>query len=704
MYTSHQVFYAHVVVCVCVLAATVFIVVRGNHPNYNQSSADNNPVFTVATVATDVSMYATFQSHNEKVLQNQYGIFITYLAKDNPDGTSTWRLARSADGGASFATVYEDSSVATRTPPIASSGSGSIYLAYNDYGATHQGYILRFDPATNFKTPTQLAVLPDAAHGKFAMVIDESRQQIYYANSTGYGMKFFVVGFDGAVRKNVQLLTEGEHAGSHYPNLYVDEYNDLYLAWTTAAKAPCDAPPCYYSIHVLRSTNGGSTWLTNGSTPVSLPVVSDDTGPATQISVVSDPNPWLSNFIVKNHVGQFMYGLYNYVRYNFTTGRLEDRNTTAWFGNTVKFFIFDGLITSKKGDSSAPLYAVSRTAQNRIGVRVSKDQGKTWQDFAQSDSVSNPYGIGGSRTITADNKLIGTYTELGPNNTHNKMKFFSVSLPVSQVLPPPPLPGLTVTWGTKGDIPVPGDYDGDGKTDTAVWRPSTGVWWIVRSSDGANFTQQWGSSGDIPVPADYDGDHKTDMAVWRPAGGTWWVMNSAAKNKVSKQWGFTGDVPTPGDYDGDGKADFAIWRPSTRVFWITNSSDDKNYTKQWGVPGDIPATGDFDGDGKTDMAIWRPSTGTWWVVQSSDRTTITKQWGYVGDVPTPKDFDGDHKTDFAIWRPSSGTWWIVNSSDGKSYTKQWGTSGDVPVAGDYDGDGKAEAIVWRPSEGKWSIK
>ena len=125
------------------------------------------------------------------------------------------------------------------------------------------------------------------------------------------------------------------------------------------------------------------------------------------------------------------------------------------------------------------------------------------------------------------------------------------------------------------DVPVPGDYDGDGKADIAIYRGTTGEWFVLRSSNGTLLTLAWGASsfGDIPVPADYDGDGQTDMAVYRADHGQWFIAKSGG-GTTSTTFGHPplADLPVAGDYDGDGKADLAIYRFATGEWFILRSS------------------------------------------------------------------------------------------------------------------------------------
>jgi YVTN family beta-propeller protein len=243
-------------------------------------------------------------------------------------------------------------------------------------------------------------------------------------------------------------------------------------------------------------------------------------------------------------------------------------------------------------------------------------------------------------------------------------------------------------WGAAEDVPAAGDYDGDGRVDVAVFRPSTGEWWILQS--GSGFTQllvlQWGGSGDTPVPADFDGDGRTDIAVYRPSNGTWYVRRSSTNysSAYGQAWGAGTDVPVAGDYDGDGLTDFAVFRPSSGHWFVLLSSNlSLYYSFLWGGPGDVGVPGDYDGDGRTDPAIYRPSNGTWYILRSGTNYGAASgyAWGVATDVPVPGDYDGDGKTDVAVFRPSSGHWFVLTSSSGfTAFTSYlWGMAGDMPV-------------------------
>ena len=211
-------------------------------------------------------------------------------------------------------------------------------------------------------------------------------------------------------------------------------------------------------------------------------------------------------------------------------------------------------------------------------------------------------------------------------------------------------------WGLSGDQTVQRDYDGDGITDVAVFRPgptsTSYTGWYIRNSatdtarvEGFGLTGNGTTSADFPVPGDYDGDGKFDIAVYRfgqtPTNN--FIIKRSSDGAITyRQFGnFNSDYILPGDYDGDGKYDLAVARTgatgtSPLVWWILQSSTDTTRTQTFGRSSDFPAQGDYDGDARTDLAIWRQgatatAASVYWINKSFDLTTQTTQWGVGAD-------------------------------------------------------------------------
>lgn len=159
--------------------------------------------------------------------------------------------------------------------------------------------------------------------------------------------------------------------------------------------------------------------------------------------------------------------------------------------------------------------------------------------------------------------------------------------------------GLTARqWGSSLDEPFVGDFDKDGKADFAVVRPILGggilYWYVLQSSDGAFTATQWGLMTDQVVGttrSDYDGDGRTDMCVWRPSNGTFYIRQSSNGALLAVQWGQSGDNVGTADVDGDGKADLAAIRnvSGNLIWYILQSSNGALRVVQWGITGDDPA-------------------------------------------------------------------------------------------------------------------
>ena len=146
-------------------------------------------------------------------------------------------------------------------------------------------------------------------------------------------------------------------------------------------------------------------------------------------------------------------------------------------------------------------------------------------------------------------------------------------------------------------------FNGDGRSDAGIFRPSVmpdALWYSTPSGGGSPFQIFFGTSGDIPVPGDYDGDGLGDFAVWRPVDYTtkddrrsyWYIKKSSSGDVRAFQWGANGDIPVPGDYNGDGRADFALFRPSSGDWYVkVDSGAPVTGPQNWGAPGDIPGWG-----------------------------------------------------------------------------------------------------------------
>ena len=185
--------------------------------------------------------------------------------------------------------------------------------------------------------------------------------------------------------------------------------------------------------------------------------------------------------------------------------------------------------------------------------------------------------------------------------------------------------------GMSGDVPVMGDWTGNGASKVGLFRPSDGTFYLdyngngVWDGCGTDRCLQIGMLNDIPLVGDWNGNGTSKVGAFRPSDGTFYLDYNG-----NGQWdgcttdqclaiGMTGDVPLVGDWNGSGTSKVGAFRPSDGTFYL-----DYNGNGMWdgcatdrclaiGLNGDTPLVGDWDATGSSKVGAFRPSDGTFYL-------------------------------------------------------------------------------------------
>jgi hypothetical protein len=208
---------------------------------------------------------------------------------------------------------------------------------------------------------------------------------------------------------------------TQYPHLTLGNDGTLYAAWTTSDLTRY----LYRSIQAMKTSDAGETWTTLDGKPLTVPIVSDETGPTTRIShddeLKLQVHSWLSAFLFKKGKLHFVYWAktsperQRYLRYDAVTGQKELDIEPIFAHHAPKQPNDSGVLITDLANPESPMFFVSTLDdRKRLASLVSTDNGTTWREFAISDRVFSHriYSIGGARHLTSAGEIIGTFTDV----------------------------------------------------------------------------------------------------------------------------------------------------------------------------------------------------------------------------------------------------------------------------------------------------
>jgi len=164
----------------------------------------------------------------------------------------------------------------------------------------------------------------------------------------------------------------------------------------------------------------------------------------------------------------------------------------------------------------------------------------------------------------------------------------------------PATPVTVIDWGASTDIPVTGYWNSSMTGGVGVYRPSAHTFYL-RSTFSIfyqyivfNRIINWGASTDLPVTGDWNGDGITEVGVFRPSTHMFYLRPAEypSTSATAINWGASTDIPVTGDWNADGITDVGVYRPSAHMFYLRNGTTIWTTTAiNWGSSTDLPVSG-----------------------------------------------------------------------------------------------------------------